>query len=60
MPRAVSNAQALIRTGHQANGALLLAAAVVLTLRACRHLRPGASELDGPTTAPVAELEVVA
>jgi len=30
----VSTAQALIRTGHQANGALLLASAVVLSLRA--------------------------
>ncbi len=38
--RWVTTAQALIRTAHQANGALLLAAAVVLTMRAMRHLAP--------------------
>ncbi len=43
IPRPVTTAQALIRTGHQANGALLLAAAVVLTLRAFRHLAPAES-----------------
>jgi cytochrome c oxidase assembly protein subunit 15 len=32
-PRAVSTVQALIRTGHQANAALLLASAAVLVLR---------------------------
>jgi cytochrome c oxidase assembly protein subunit 15 len=36
--RYVTTAQALIRTAHQANAALLLAASVVLTLRAMRHL----------------------
>jgi cytochrome c oxidase assembly protein subunit 15 len=50
MPRMVTNAQALIRTGHQANGALILAATVVLTLRAFRHLAPAASK---PTTRPI-------
>jgi cytochrome c oxidase assembly protein subunit 15 len=40
MPRFVSTPQALIRTGHQANGALVLAAVVVLSLRALRHLAP--------------------
>jgi cytochrome c oxidase assembly protein subunit 15 len=40
IPRAVSTAQALVRTGHLANGALLLGASVVLTLRAFRHLSP--------------------
>ncbi|MBV8608834.1 MAG: COX15/CtaA family protein [Singulisphaera sp.] len=34
----VTIAQAMIRTGHQANAALLLASAVVLMLRATRHL----------------------
>src|SRR3954470_5508213 len=34
IPRRVTNAQALLRTWHQANGALILAATVVLTLRA--------------------------
>jgi len=38
--QAVTNAQALVRTAHQANGALLLAATVVLTMRAVRHLTP--------------------
>jgi heme a synthase len=37
-PRAVSFYQAVARTGHQTNGALLLAASVVLSLRAVRHL----------------------
>jgi cytochrome c oxidase assembly protein subunit 15 len=37
-PPPVTIPQALIRTGHQANAALLLAAAVVLTLRTFRHL----------------------
>jgi cytochrome c oxidase assembly protein subunit 15 len=32
--------QAMLRTAHQTNGALLLAATVVLTLRAFRHLGP--------------------
>jgi heme a synthase len=36
-PRPVSFYQAVVRTGHQTNGALLLAAAVVLTLRTCRQ-----------------------
>jgi cytochrome c oxidase assembly protein subunit 15 len=36
----VTNAQAFIRTGHQANAALLLASSVVLTLRSFRILTP--------------------
>lgn len=36
----VTTAQALIRTAHQANGALVLAAAVVLAMRCTRHLAP--------------------
>lgn len=40
IPRFVTFYQAVIRTGHQTNGALLLASAVVLTLRAFRHLSP--------------------
>lgn len=39
-PRLVTTAQALVRTGHQANGALLLATAVVLTLRTFHHFGP--------------------
>ena len=38
IPRPVTSPQALVRIGHQGLGALLLAAAVVLTLRAFRHL----------------------
>jgi cytochrome c oxidase assembly protein subunit 15 len=38
IPRPVTFYQALVRTGHQTNGALLLAASVVLTLRAFRSL----------------------
>jgi cytochrome c oxidase assembly protein subunit 15 len=54
-------AAALVRTGHQANGALLLAAAVVLTLRACRHLAPAARAAAAgvPARAP-RDLEAVA
>lgn len=37
--RPVSNLQALARSGHVVNGAMLLASSVVLTLRAFRHLR---------------------
>jgi cytochrome c oxidase assembly protein subunit 15 len=37
-PRPVSFYQAVIRTGHQTNGALLLGATVVLTMRTFRHL----------------------
>jgi cytochrome c oxidase assembly protein subunit 15 len=40
LAREVTTAQALIRTGHQANAALMMAATVVLTLRALRHLGP--------------------
>jgi cytochrome c oxidase assembly protein subunit 15 len=60
LPHAVTNAQALVRTGHQANAALVLAATVVLSLRASRRLR-AADHVTGP--GPVAhapELEVVA
>lgn len=38
MTNSTSNVAALVRTGHQANGALLLASSVVLALRACRGL----------------------
>jgi cytochrome c oxidase assembly protein subunit 15 len=40
LARPVTTAQALIRTAHQANAALLMAATVVLALRAMRHLGP--------------------
>ena len=38
-PRTPGLYEAMSRTAHQTNGALLLAAAVVLTLRAFGHLR---------------------
>jgi cytochrome c oxidase assembly protein subunit 15 len=58
IPRTVSIVQAMVRTGHQANGALLLAASVVLTLRASRHLAPAKAEAwSGPGAL---DLEVVA
>jgi cytochrome c oxidase assembly protein subunit 15 len=68
MPRAVEFYGAVLRTGHQTNAALLLAAGVVLALRAFRHLAAGqqsALEIDAPAaaTAPTAvpaNLEVVA
>jgi cytochrome c oxidase assembly protein subunit 15 len=47
--RAVTTPQALVRTGHSANGALLLASGLVLTLRGFRHLAPAARlRADGP------------
>ncbi len=42
-PRPTTFYQALVRTGHQTNGALILAASVVLCLRAFRHLTLRAS-----------------
>lgn len=45
--RPVDRVDALVRTAHQANGALLLAATVVLALRAFRHLGP-AGDGDRP------------
>ena len=57
VPRPVTIPQALIRTGHLGNGALLLASAVVLTLRAARVLAPAPIVfLESPATR---ELEAV-
>jgi cytochrome c oxidase assembly protein subunit 15 len=42
IPRQVAFYEAIVRTGHQTNAALLLASSVVLALRACRHLKAGA------------------
>ncbi len=50
--RFVTTPQALIRTAHQANGALLLGSAVVLTLRAFRRLSP-TPRAGKPATAPL-------
>ena len=42
IPRPVTRGQAVVRTAHQANGALLLAASTVLAMRAARRARPDA------------------
>ena len=42
-PRPVSSYEAVVRTAHQTNAALLFAAAIVLTLRTFRHLAGAAS-----------------
>jgi cytochrome c oxidase assembly protein subunit 15 len=67
MPHMVGFYQAVIRTGHQTNGALLLAASVVFALRALHHLRAAASESVSPRPATAfgdgplpSDLEVVA
>jgi cytochrome c oxidase assembly protein subunit 15 len=45
LPHPTGFYEALLRTAHQTNAALLLAASVVLLLRACRHLR-GQTEVE--------------
>jgi cytochrome c oxidase assembly protein subunit 15 len=63
IPRAVTGPQALVRTGHLANGALLLASAVVLTLRSFRHLAPAPGARTPSSDRPVPasrDLETVA
>ncbi|MDG3006603.1 COX15/CtaA family protein [Paludisphaera mucosa] len=65
MPRVVGFYQAVVRTVHQTNGAVLLAASVVTVLRAYRHLGPAslreASSSSSPSSSAVpADLEVVA
>jgi heme a synthase len=60
LARSVTLPQALARTGHQANGALLLASAVVLTLRSFRHLGAAAAA-PGRDGRPISlDLEAVA
>jgi|SRR5579864_3193951 len=60
LARPVSTAQALVRSGHVANGALLLAASLVLTLRSFRHLAPAVKPSNAHTTPASATLEMVA
>ena len=64
MPRPVGFYQAVVRTVHQTNGALLLAASVVTALRAFRHLGPStsASAVASPPASPTGpvDLEIVA
>jgi len=61
IPRAVGFYQAVTRTGHQTNGAVLLAASLVLTLRAFRHLESASASSPSPSTPPSdrTNLEVV-
>ncbi len=61
-PRTVGFYQAVVRTGHQTNGAVLLAVSLVLALRAFRHLGPSSLVTPTPVSSssdPV-NLEVVA
>jgi heme a synthase len=52
LARYVTTPQALVRTAHQANGALLLGSAVVLTLRSFRRLSP-TPRAEKPADAPL-------
>jgi heme a synthase len=52
LARFVTTPQALVRTAHQANGALLLGSAVVLTLRSFRRLSP-TPRAEKPADAPL-------
>ncbi|MEO6808067.1 MAG: COX15/CtaA family protein [Isosphaeraceae bacterium] len=56
--RTVTGPQALIRIGHQGVGALLLASAVVLTLRTYRHLAASGSAAVSESASSVQSLEV--
>jgi cytochrome c oxidase assembly protein subunit 15 len=51
-PRTPTLWQAMVRTAHQTNGALLLASSVVLALRAFRHLGASPSAAPLPTARP--------
>jgi cytochrome c oxidase assembly protein subunit 15 len=53
IPKLVTGPQALVRTAHQANGALVLAAAVVLAMRVRRLLTPAPAAVEQPITAPL-------
>jgi cytochrome c oxidase assembly protein subunit 15 len=61
-PRAVGFYQAVARTGHQTNGAVLLASSLALTLHAFRRLGPAPSPeaASPPTLSAKAPLEVLA
>jgi cytochrome c oxidase assembly protein subunit 15 len=60
MPRFVTTAQALVRTAHQANGALVLAAVVVLFLRAVRHLESAGGAAVAKPVSLARDWEIVA
>ncbi|AMV36672.1 COX15/CtaA family protein [Planctomyces sp. SH-PL62] len=63
-PRVVGFYQAVVRTVHQTNGAVLLAASVVATLRAFRHFGPTSAtsipSSPSSSTSEPTDLEVVA
>ena len=58
--RPVTLLAALVRTGHQANAALLLASAVVLTLRSFGQLTGVGHQPDSPSEIGARDLEAVA
>lgn len=58
IPREVSAVQALVRVGHQGIGALLLASAVILTMRA--YLRLASPQVDVSRQSVARTLEAVA
>jgi cytochrome c oxidase assembly protein subunit 15 len=60
VPRPVTRGQAVVRTAHQANGALLLAASTVLALRSSRLSRPTDRSLDVPVPIDSAERDLEA
>jgi cytochrome c oxidase assembly protein subunit 15 len=49
IPRPVTSYQAVIRTAHQTNAAIVFAAAIVLSLRSYRHLAGTARVVAGPS-----------
>lgn len=59
-PRVPTLWQAMTRTAHQTNGALLLGASVVLFLRAHRHLTPAAHAATAPERTAPRAVEAVA
>jgi cytochrome c oxidase assembly protein subunit 15 len=60
-PRPVTSYQAVIRTAHQTTAALVFAAAIVLSLRAYRHLTGPARVIEGrPEGTPVGRPEAAA
>jgi cytochrome c oxidase assembly protein subunit 15 len=60
MPRSVGFYQAVTRTLHQTNGAVLLAATLVTTLRAYRHLGPASAPPLPPSPSFPTDTEAVA
>jgi cytochrome c oxidase assembly protein subunit 15 len=57
IPRPTTFSEALVRTGHQTGGALILAACVVLCLRAHRHLAAPSCCESGRTTEEVGSVQ---